>query len=1017
MFNFNPLGNPQVAEACGLSNPLSNVQNTQQQPGYQSVMPVQIQTLPVLDVQTVQGLTNAINAMTSVSMQQQQQIQKQNYENTLLRNNIKNMKVNKVYSRHYIDSINGIAMCTETDGFRSTTTTIGIISIISAQPYKIPEKDSYTTVVLVKYTDSNRNQAETIVTEEEISSKTLLKKFQGFEYQCKNKQLANDYLANRINRVKSSYVITLYEHTGFFPYTCEDATEKAYFNCNSGDISPEMLKLYPDCVLSKRLIKQQSDIIEIQKNAALYLHTPEKCLLYIFSACGLLSTTLQDIGYQFEQYLLISAPDFNCSKYAAMYLKIYDRGAIQFSFDDTKKSILDYISTTKDETFVITDCCNVDNKKRRNDIISTILTLEKQSLPHNTAVISTAAQFIIPSEKKICLSLNKDFAPELSPIEEHSMCDALNKITRHFIDYTCSNYGDIKALLCEKIDEFMKLSEKFSFPNIQSKISWCILLSVFYILSSLYKLPVSLNDMSVFILNLFKDNEIKTGNDSDAIINDFINILNSVICNNEVGIIEYARNMNFVSDTHQIIVDDEKIAMEESLITDIILPKMTTTNSVHRILKSLDGDNLLYTSSKGDKQSLRYKMTVNNRGCHMRLPFIVIKKDGVLCNDSELICNLVKDAEWFSKTTNDNIIPVIYDHNERIAGQFFSHKDENNLHLFTTGLSGKGKTLYLTERMCSLQKKGIRTVIFDISDSFTKEAIIRNLSAGGNDKVRQQVEDYVNDHITFHKIENDGIPVEPLKLNYNGFDTTAQNIISSIVRAHLGNLGCKQEATLEGKIRSLIYSGDLSAVNMYDILTKNYAESQMSLQLQMREGLSCFTDFECADKDWDMFFQDSKDIIIISMDASSKTGGYALIDFLMMSLFQHKCLNRKYNLAVFVDEIQNQNLKKNSPIYKILRLGRKYHIGLNYATQYISGSNKDMHSALEMANISVYFQPDRASMASVAKDLVLPKKELTCMNVGECYIRGDIYNYEACHSIGTILHGYTYRNFVKFNSK
>lgn len=337
MFNFNPLGNPQVAEACGLSNPLSNVQNTQQQPGYQYVTPVQTQTLPVLDVQTVQGLTNAINAMTSVSMQQQQQIQKQNYENTLLRNNIKNMKVNKVYSRHYIDSINGIAMCTETDGFRSTTTTIGIISIISAQPYKIPEKDSYTTVVLVKYTDSNRNQAETIVTEEEISSKTLLKKFQGFEYQCKNKQLANDYLANRINRVKSSYVITLYEHTGFFPYTCEDATEKAYFNCNSGDISPEMLKLYPDCVLSKRLIKQQSDIIEIQKNAALYLHTPEKCLLYIFSACGLLSTTLQDIGYQFEQYLLISAPDFNCSKYAAMYLKIYDRGAIQFSFDDTKK--------------------------------------------------------------------------------------------------------------------------------------------------------------------------------------------------------------------------------------------------------------------------------------------------------------------------------------------------------------------------------------------------------------------------------------------------------------------------------------------------------------------------------------------------------------------------------------------------------------------------------------------------------------------------------------------------------
>lgn len=319
--------------------------------------------------------------------------------------------------------------------------------------------------------------------------------------------------------------------------------------------------------------------------------------------------------------------------------------------------------------------------------------------------------------------------------------------------------------------------------------------------------------------------------------------------------------------------------------------------------------------------------------------------------------------------------------------------------------------------MCSLQKKGIRTVIFDVSDSFTKESIIRNLSTGGNDEARRQVETYVSDHITFHKIETDGIPVEPLKLNYKGFDTTAQNIISSIVKSHLGKLGCKQTPTLEEKIRSLTDSGDLSAVNMYDILTTDYAEDQMSLQLQMRDCLSCFVDFECTDRNWDAFFQDSKDIIIISMDASSKPGGYALIDFLMMSLFQHQCLNSEKSLAIFVDEIQNQNLKENSPIYQILRLGRKYHVGLNYATQFLSKSNKDTNSVLEMANISVYFQPDNASMASVVKNLGLPKKELNCMNVGECYIKGDIYNFEAYHSIGTILHGYTYRNFVPFDSK
>lgn len=153
------------------------------------------------------------------------------------------------------------------------------------------------------------------------------------------------------------------------------------------------------------------------------------------------------------------------------------------------------------------------------------------------------------------------------------------------------------------------------------------------------------------------------------------------------------------------------------------------------------------------------------------------------------------------------------------------------------------------------------------------------------------------------------------------------------------------------------------------------------------------------------------------MDASSKTGGYALIDFLMMSLFKHQQLNYEKPIALFIDEIQNQNIRESSPIQQILRLGRKYRTGLNYATQFISKVSKDSNSVLEMANLSVYFQPDNTSATSVAKNLGLPKKELICMNVGECYIKGDIFNYNSNHSIGTVLHGYTYRNFVNSNSK
>lgn len=1003
MFTFNPYGSPQTAEACGLKPMLQNQPAPQQPPSYPPA--------PAIDTATVQELTKAINNMTTSAQLQQQEIQKQHNENMLLRNNIQKMKSDRAYFRCFMDTADGVAMCTEGDGFRSRTTAVGIISIISAQSYKVPYKDDYRELVIIRYTDSHREPRETIVTAEEISAKNLVRKFHGFEYQCKSKSLANDYLADRINKVKSSYVITLHKYAGFYP-----DGKKAFFNCNWDNTNPEIVGFYPPCVSSRKLKRYQKDIVETQQYAKKYLHTPEKCFVFTFSVCGLMSTMLSEIGYPIKQYLVISAPDFNSAKQASMHLKIYDREIPPLSFDDTKKSIQDYFSTARDETFVISECSDVDNHKRRSEIISLISALEKQSQPHNTAIISTSAQFMIPAEKKICLSLSKVFYTDISPIDEYRMCTELDEIICHFISYVCSNYSDLKSQLKQYIESFTRMSTTFSFPNAQSRTSWCILSAVFRILNNLYKLPVSINEMANFIHVLFRENEVKNGGNDDAIVNDFISVLNDIICDGLVNIVEYSKDMNFTPNTYQLIVDGDTLVMEESLIVDKILPKMATTNSVHRILKSLDNDNLLYTSSKGDRESLRYKMTVYTKGGSIRLPFIVMEKNDILSNSAELFCNAQKDSEWFSTSVNDNVIPIITDHIGRIAGQQFSPDGVNNLHFFATGISGKGKTHCLTERMCSLQRKGVRAVIFDTSDSFTKESVIRNLSADGNDEVRTQAENYVNGHITFHKIESDGIPVEPLKLNYNGYNTTVQNTVSDIVRSHLGKLGCKQTPTLEEKIRTLIESGNLSAVNMYNILTTDYEEDQISLQLQIRECLSCFMDFECCDRSWDDFFRNCKDIVIISMDAFSKTGGYALIDFLMMSLFKHQQFSYEKPVALFIDEIQNQNMRESSPIQQILRLGRKYRTGLNYATQFMSKVSRDSNAVLEMANLSVYFQPDNTSAASVAKNLGLTKKDLICMNVGECYIKGDIYNYNSNHSIGAVLHGYTYRNFVPFGS-
>lgn len=71
-------------------------------------------------------------------------------------------------------------------------------------------------------------------------------------------------------------------------------------------------------------------------------------------------------------------------------------------------------------------------------------------------------------------------------------------------------------------------------------------------------------------------------------------------------------------------------------------------------------------------------------------------------------------------------------------------------------------------------------------------------------------------------------------------------------------------------------------------------------------------------------------------------------------------------------------------------------IDMNYATQYVNDVKQNR--MLRQAGISVYFQPDLASRASVANMLGLKKSEiykLSELHTGECFIQGTIYNFEA----------------------
>lgn len=984
----------------------SNMPYNCQTPIYTNAMPNGYQN-------TVDNSLNVatINAVQQIANQSNQFVMKSAQENLMLRMTIEKLKKERQEKPDTYSFNNaGYGICVNSKGIEII---VGKIKIKKISEYRICKYNGFEDIICVTYTDSKDKEQTTTVSASNLSEKKLAGQFPGFEYICKNVKTANDFLAWYITSAfECTYPHLIPNYAGFSVYK-ENGTEKAVFCCNDSSINPALLQCCSDNIREKILISDKKTIEELNIYAKKYLNTSEKVTLYIFSLCGLFATLFSDISYPITQKLVISSPDTDTTRQICYYLKIFSRGQLPISFDTNKAKIRKIFLNSKDETIIINDCSITDNEKRRTDMLQYVLSLDSdsESQPHNTAIISNTAQYLVPENQKICLNIGNDFYVEMTQAEEKEMCYALNCITRYFIDIVCENYGKIKSSFLKAITILLEKENCQQLPYMQSKTSFAVMASMTIFISKHLNLPVYTDSISTVTLKSLSLSPEITGDSDDAITNDFAYQLNSCIKSGRINIVLHNKEMNFVKNEPQVIVKDELLMIEEKTIEDVLLPEMNTTESVHRIIKALEGVGLLHSTKKN-----RYPLTVYNHKEHLRITFIAMELEGILDSTTILKIKEGKYAEWFSvNSPNQNLIPVVTNRFGEKAYQRFEFEKADNMHCFFTGQSGSGKTHALTERACSLCKAKQKVIILDTSDSFLKDEMIDKLSAGGDIYTRKKVEIYINENVTFHKVEELGVPVDILKLEYPGLIETKRKIIDSILSAHIPNMGKVQKAALRNGITDLIEEGNLNMVDIYDRLTDSRVSD--SLAMQFEDMLSCFLEYNLSEKSWDEFLNESKDIIVISTDATSGSGGSALVDMLLMSLFYYQRNNSKKHLAVFIDEIQNQNFSPEGAITQVLKEGRKYHISLNYATQFLPSGNKDILKVMNLASLKVFLQPDDISARAISKTTGVSASELCSMNQGECYISGNLYNNNAGCPRNGIIHGFTYRNFVPFKMK
>ena len=908
------------------------------------------------------------------------------------------------------DQITGVGSCIDYE--KRKIKRIGKLRIHSIHHCYIDKDGQRKEFLYVSYSSMDDSTHLAVVPCDKLASKNLLPLFEAFQWVCKSKAMANDYIAYCIHCFLPKSTQYFPEYAGFSFIEQSENSTFIRFDCNRKCFDMKLLKHCSPYFTKKVLPSTKDRPLGIKGICEKYLDTDKKMMLFVFSLCGLLSSFFRKEKYSMERILTISAPDAASERFATLLMQIFNRGTKPLTLCSNKSAVKTELLHAKDETVILSDRSIIDDDKKRTEMLQHILT-ENDNMdcqPHNLAIFSTHAQYLLPPEKKICLTLPENFAPAMTTEEEAEMCDDLNYLVNIIISRICKSYTVLPGSFRDEFHEQIDLYTSYFQGKSKEIIAAGALLDTVYFCVINCILEFDSQPITPLIYSILYDSQTVSGTSEDAVSEQFIAALNDAIRSGKLKILRHSKEMDFQEGTNQLIVKDKLLILEESAMENVLIPSMRTADNTCRILKCLKACEYLHATKKN-----RYPLMVYSNHRSLRPALIALKSDRILDSDVELMIEESRYAEWYSTApAPEHFIPLTENCIGGVSYQVFDEKRKDNMHFFALGKSGSGKTHCLTERMVSLQKLHRPVIVFDTSESFTEEEILEKLSVGCGETAEQDVRAYIAKHITFHHIEEDGIPVDLLKLGDSGNGEDTIRKIESIVESHNPNMGSKQQAAVHAAISDMIQNGNVDMASLYEVLTSE--QIPYDLADQLADTLSFFVNFKANDRDWGELIEESKDIIIISTKAVRSNGGSGLIDMLLMSLYYYQQAHGEKQLSVFIDEIRTQNLSTKGPIAKILTESRKNRMSLNFATQFLPKSTQ-VREIMDNAAIHAFFPLDDRTAASAAKLLNIDPQALTLLETGECYIKGTFYNQNRQKAIPGILHGTTYRNFKKAKPK
>ena len=479
--------------------------------------------------------------------------------------------------------------------------------------------------------------------------------------------------------------------------------------------------------------------------------------------------------------------------------------------------------------------------------------------------------------------------------------------------------------------------------------------------------------------------EVGSSND-ELLLTLFGKYLNEEIGNVRFKIIKRIKYIVFDEGTNTVIVDDNNIYIETSVIKELALSKMKL-HSVNLLTEILKAYACLAINDHNSK-CYRFHVQNSNGESYMLYTYGISKLLINAENRKRLeLADYQKFLLDYADFEDNDILPLGVTSDGHYVGKDVSYRNKSNDSMFITGQSGRGKSFCTTNLLPSLAMLGSHMLVLDVSRSFTRDEVLRALP-----------EEVVSALFEFIDIGGGQgkLPVNPLFIGDCSNRAAKKRRIMGFIKA-ICKLDKDEIKIVEGIISDMLKKAPTLTAVSIEVL-RNTLKRGSKVGNKVFSLISATIDdieligFE--EQGWGEFFEKSKKIPVILLGDETDEKVHPVLDVLVASAFAWQRDHNTAPLSVVIDEIKMQNFSEGSPLHTILTQGRKFNTKLVGMTQQYISTGSHAIDVMKEAGIKIFFRPAK-SLDRIAVELEYKNPAdagFGSMGIGDFILSCDAFN-------------------------